>query len=293
MKTKQELREFYSQLRRAGRLHGTIKRAMQLRLERDGRKTSITRPRTELIPLPLDVRTELEAWARHAYPQRRNWECGGPSRKLGRVVTTTYHGRYSSSCTYERLSYTPYTRSCGTCSKRTLLWFLESDTLRLRAPAGFQWGRDSIGLYIVRDRLSSNPRFRYHFWGSDLENLRCLRTKSIKHEREVRETLARERKRAREKAAAERERTRRRNRALRLGVFVGMEDSRRAGNCAAGTIRWGEQHNLDHRRHYRLEVIQRLGERNGHAQQVSAAIDAAIERTLLDAERGYCVVRYT
>jgi hypothetical protein len=288
MKPECRKRDDYSRLLNAGKLHGTITRAVRLRSKRNA--LAIATPQQDRL-----TRIELPGWlagrvsrlARDEYPRRQNWNNPIPHndhQRKGVCVLTQDEGRYSSRCTYTHYTYTPTVRCCGACSPGRLLWLCHAGSKILKAPKGWRFGRDDLGLYVVRN---GEPRseYRYHFVGDDLENTTTLRAAGIEHEQ--RQKRAAQEQKARERSAKQLEKLR--EKALRVGVYVRAADSIRAGNCGAGTRQWAEDHSLAVNRAYPVEAIARFAV-NGHKQQVERAIEAAIDRSVIDLQRGYCDV---
>jgi hypothetical protein len=69
------------------------------------------------------------------------------------------------------------------------------------------------------------------------------------------------------------------------GVVVCVADSRRAGNCEAGTFSFATRHNLDPRQHYPAAELVQIA--NGDSSRVRLAITAAVLRHKREMERGY------
>lgn len=270
----------YQALRAQGKLHDTIEEWLEKRRQRDAlAEPPRLQPRLATIELPVAMEREVMAEARTRHPRRQNWdrpEADTESKTV--VIRTIDHGQYSRRCTWRHYSYQPVIRCCGTCSPGWLLWFHGAEHTWIRAPKGWQFGRDDLGLYIVRRGEKRIP-YRYHFGGDDLRNRATLRRAAIEHI---------DRQRSIERSTRRDARLRRRAEAV--GVYVTIRDSVAAGNCPAGTRRWAEDHKLNPHRAYPVEVIRQLGTSNGHASQVNRAIEAAIARTIQDLERGYCTV---
>ena len=325
-------REYYSRLRREGRLTGTITRAVELwSARRDARRrgdqdrrqcyidgrTGARYFRSAALPLEAYVRIRCSATAiplgskaesvslegRQLRPRAKNWVGAAADcvSKDVRVIEVDC-GKYSNASPYTRYEYRPQLRSCGVCSPGQLHYWFGSESRRLKAPRGWQFGRDGLGLYIARNR-EKRVNYRYHFSASDLSSAGTLRAAAIAHEARQkraanvareRAILARENSVAASKTAAERDQV------LADGyVFVGLHDSSRAGNCAAGTQAWARQRGMDPAKRYPARVILRaagadsydLEGRHGVAWKVQRAVESAIDRTLVDLHRGYCTIR--
>ena len=305
-----ESRAHYSELRSQGLLAGTIKRAVEVRAARVLRRSGYEFERTGFTSIPPGVDDErtVRARAHKSRPRVQRWHspesesrrfiqdengAGRLGDALGawRVVEEDagpYKGRYSQ---YRMTDYTPTIASYGRTTATRLYASICGVPYKHRAPRGWRYGTDELGIYLVRTR-ERRERFRYHLTSDDVRGgLAVMRGAGIEHaERQRRrDGLRRDKKRM---AASERRRIaserRRVTAALRgVPIWVGMQDSRAAGNCRAGTVAWAGQHGLDHGRYYPARVLERL--HRSHPS-VGAVIDAARARTLQDIERGFCVV---
>ena len=278
-------RQIYSALRKQGKLTGTIKAALAKRAERDARKyrpptrREIERDRLALIPLGPQHAAQAARKAREQYPRRRNWNA--PEASYNQIgIKTTHHGRYSHRCRFERLSYVPVMRSCGMVTAGRALLLIGNDLIRLRAPRGWRFGRDDNGLYLTRLR-ETREAFRYHPTSDEwVSGLAAIRSAAIDHEqtqRRVAREVREQQRQDREDAAI----------LATLPVYVCLRDSRRAGNCVAGTLAWARRHELDPRQHVPAEIVRRLAARNPQALR---AVASAERRTLTEIRRGYSLI---
>ena len=301
--TMSNYRDYYSQLRQEGRLHGTIARAMEIRKSRktaaetdehDGRPypRNLSHPltwRTTVIPLGRQTTTRINAEAKHLRPRVINWiDAEADTSSRGVSVAEIDCGRYPGM-KWSRYEYSARLRSCGVCSPRWLQFYFGAQSTRIKSPRGWRFGVDELGIFIVRAR-ENRESFRFHFDSDDLGrrpspkglfgSARQLRAAAIKHEKRQLERAHEQRNFARKaKARAE---------TISSGyVFVGIRDSREAGNCSAGTRTWATRHGLSANRHYPVNVIRRAG---GDNPQVDRAIQAAADRTIEDMQRGYCIL---
>ena len=288
-------RQIYSALRQQGLLTGTIKAALAKREQREQRQQR--EPdcgRLALIPLgPRHAAAVAEA-AGAQFPRRKNWDYpeSSLSRHPGGIgIQTINHGQYSSQCYYDRISYAPIMRSCGSVTAGRALILVGEDTIRLRSPRGWRFGRDVHGLYLVRLR-ETREAFRYHPTSDEwVSGLAAIRAAAIAHEqtqrrvaRDHRATLRRER----DDAVAARRQARQDAALLAtVPVYVCLRDSRRAGNCAAGTAAWARRHGLDARQHVPAALIRKLAKRNRQALRV---VEFAERRTLDELHRGYSLI---
>jgi hypothetical protein len=275
----------YSQLRKAGLLSGTIKNATAKRRHRD-KLACATVPQAGYVPIPLGAvdSAQVGSLARAKRPRVQRWT-GARARwsRRGRRkdapdwgIEEIDCGRYSRGCTFRVIDYAPWVASYGYTTGTRLIATVWGTRYRYRAPRGWVFGRDDLGIYLVRVR-ETRVSYRYHLTSDDVRGgVAAIRAAGIRHE-----TGQRAAKRAaitaRRLADAD---------ALtlqRVGVFVSIDDSRAAGNCVAGTIKWGTRHGLDHAKCYPVEVIERLAATH---PSVSRVIDAAKRRTLDDVKRG-------
>ena len=266
-------RDKYSTLRSAGKLFGTIKRAVAIREDRDQRAATKKRQRLVRIPLGSEQQRDCQEQARKLKPAVRNWAktyaVANRDQKCIAVIMRDC-GRYSSRCTYLRHEYDVTLRSCGTCTPRRLLWFNGAKSGLVMAPRGWRFGRDELGLYVERSG-NRNALKRYHFTSDDVVNGSMFVAARAHEERQ--------RKSAAEQRAEKR---------VMGDVCVLPGDSLRAGNCQAGTIAFQSLHNLQG--YCKASVLQRIAERLGgvRAKQILRAVAAATARTANDLQRGYC-----
>lgn len=266
-------REKYAALRSAGKLSGTIKRAVALRAERAQRAVVEKRKRLVKVPLGPDLVRECQEQARKAKPAVRNWSKTYAIAAIGAksiAVVARDCGRYSSRCHYMRHEYDVTIRSCATCTPQRLLWFVGRKSGLVMAARGWRFGRDELGVYVERI-ANRNALRRYHFSSDD------ILSGSIFAAARTHEEL--QRKNAAEQRADKR---------VMGDVCVLPGDSLRAGNCQAGTSAFQSLHNL--RGYTTASVLQRIAERLGgvRAKQIMRAIAAATARTANDLQRGYC-----
>ena len=291
IRSKSDARKYYSDLKKRGKLCGTIKRAVELwqkrRQEPPHASSGSCLGRWAIattIPLGPETASGAAERAEVDHPRRRNWEEPKATRTLARPwgVVEVDNGRYSSRCTFTHWTYVPYCQSMGFCCRGHLVVKIGGTYARHKAPYGWHFGRDRLGLYIAPNRLKSEC-WRYHFSSDDALDRRKLLAAARDHVA----TQRQKRREAEEQRRVDEKWAKLRAEALELGVWVSACDSKDAGNCAVGTARWAEDHGLDIRRHYPLKVIERAG-RNGNQAQVKRACEQAITRTVLDLMRGYC-----
>ena len=246
-----------------------------------------------IIPLGAAANA-VDTGARRERPLARNWvgaEADFVSREIGVEVVDC--GKYSRGCTYTRYEYRGTLRSCGVCKTGQLHYWIGATSRRLKSPRGWQFGRDQYGMYIVRKR-ERRANYRYHFTSLDVTSVSTIRAAAIAHEAAQKRAAVKSRERAR----MAREQTILASKTAREGqeaiddghVFVGLRDSSRAGNCAAGTQAWARQRGLDASKRYPARVILRAAAQHGDDWQVQRAVESAIDRTLIDLHRGYCTL---
>jgi hypothetical protein len=159
--------------------------------------------------------------------RKKNIEAARPTREDTRLKAVD-NGRYSSRCTYTHWTYRPLIRNFVTLGAGGMTVTLRSDLLskdvRVDSPAGYRFDIDAEGmLVLIRRRCGTE----FHPTTDDLIGGKGhLRAKVL----ETVQRRAADRRRQREaqqdaKRLAE---------AMHL-TCVTYEDSRRAGNCAAGT----------------------------------------------------------
>lgn len=195
-------------------------------------------PRTEVPIDDLALSRAARDAARSANGRIKNWTTPSPTTCL--VPLGEYHqidlGPYSRSCKYTHYEYTPLYTSFGVIAVdgKALLYrrgFTGSIKSRiLRAPAGLKW-KQRNGLCLVRE----SDGMDYHPTVADLQSPRFASV--------VREAMARS-YRARQEAKREARRTARWERQFELDLAttrVTLHDSRRAGNCIEGSLRFAER----------------------------------------------------
>jgi hypothetical protein len=290
-----ELKRHYSALKRnKPAFHGTIKRAAELRLQRNANKPTgdalgdTLRRRLTCIPAgSCDTEYAVQCLMRQpANARKGNWDRQVHaltilSRRHIRLVTIN-HGRYSSRCRYDRLSYRPETRSCGIVTTRRLLWFFGPRSGMIHAGRGWQFGCDSVGLYVVKSD-SRHTEDRCHFTTDDMRNWSTLRKAALQHVRQQRALRSKAKS-----AATEAQRQAKLEAAARkAGILVAWHDNRMAGNCFGGSSTWCQQHGIDPRRPVRLEVLERLQDTH---PLVRRACQQAISRAVRELRAGFGTV---
>ena len=274
----------YSKLRKAGRLTGTIKAAKAKRKARDVlRRQGCRSGPTGFVAIPLGVddehavyllsrnaRPRIQRWVSPAAEVRRLPRSAPPAWGVSEDDVGNYKGRFRQ---YRKTDYTPTVASYGRATATRLYASIWAVPRQYRAPRGWHFGTDYLGIYLIRKK-ERRDRYRYHLTSDDVRGgLAAMRRAAIVHD-----TGQRAASRCQKVEAAK----------LRgVEIWVGLEDSRAAGNCRAGTVAWAGHHGLDHGRHYPARVIERL---ERHHPSVGAVLEAARRRALQDLDRGFCAV---
>ncbi len=283
-----QIRHKYQELRHAGKLFGTIRRAEALwRARFDTRRGStLAKPRTHALPLGTwDILTAGNM-SHEQYPRRMNWDAPVATTERhdkGMAVKDVDHGAYSSRCTYRKISYTPAVTSYAAAFGSRLVARVWDKTYKYRAPHGYRFGTDSLGVYIQR-KSETRGRFRYHLLSDEVRaGKAAMRAAVIKHtQTQIQADLA-----ARQAASDFASQSKHHALAIKLGIWISIADSDKAGNCRAGAVTWGRKHNLTTKRHYPVALIARLAKTH---YSVGRVIRAAKVRAVEDLIRGYCVI---
>jgi len=282
----------YSALRQRGLLSGTIKSARAKRAQREDRRwvEPDYKPwhgHYRLIPLGQIDEVKVDRLARADRPRVRRWESALPADKTvgdppaGWGVSDIDMGRYSSRCTFAKIDHHPYVHSYGYATATWLVATIWNKRYRYRAPRGWVYGIDGLGIYVRRAR-EKRERYRYHLSSDDVRGgLSAMRAAGLQHETE-------------QIAATKRERQRRKIDKIKDaeierygGVWVTLADSRAAGNCASGTKTWALRHGLNPKKRYPLRVIERLAKTH---QSVERVLAIARRRTRTELEQGFCLI---
>lgn len=160
----------------------------------------------------------------------------------------------------------------GIRSAQEIVYFLSNKVYRVTLPAGYFWNIDQNGLRAVK---ADSIKDDYHPTADNLihENAaeRIVAELEANRQRRLEEA-------AREAAAlAEME-----------GVYVCLADSRRAGNCDAGSLSFARRHGLDATRHYPAPEL--CGIANGDAGRVRLAISSAVRRHRKELAQGFSIL---
>jgi hypothetical protein len=290
--TKTRLQYHFRQLKKAGKLTGTISGCVEKAMARQESRVEVrSKPTychlqfslpelTTLIPLGDIDEERADSRAMEDFPRRKRWI--GAEAGYRNFVAEVNEGRYSRSCTFAKINYMPTMRSCGRVTQKHLVAFVGERHIRFAAPRGCEFGRDRNGLYLVHSKNAHREEYRYHFDSDEVRHGRTALHKALLAHVRGRKELAKEKRLASQHEAAVRQ-----NEAAvrKLGVWVRFRDSIAAGNCPAGTRSWCQQRQLNPRRAYPLKVVEKLAEKNSLAAR---ACRVAVERAVEDYARGYC-----
>ena len=305
----------YQWLRNDGVLKTTIKAAMQIRKKRN-KNTPIPRdggysmaPRcNDLMTRKhfsvLELGPELFQWAedeaRKLFPRRKNWEltkavCVRDTNSSKWIIDADrtpfehfrifeeydypYSGSYKK---YPKISYRPSIISYAAATSKKLYARVMNCTYTLTPPKGYHFGQDTLGVYVQKNTFT-NERYRLHLDTDLVTRPAHKRRMAQAHAAHVTQLRARLKQHDLDKKLEKS--------AVRLvekgGYFVTAHDSYRAGNCRAGTVTWGQKHNLSERKHYNFKIISKLSKTHGSIKRV--LVEAA-KRTVREAQVGVCML---
>jgi len=276
----------YSRLKKAGTFCGTIKAAKVKRRDRDDlARHSAPCTGYRVIPIGVVDSMEVSERARSYRPRVQRWTTARAGGKTGLAPYGWYvaehsAGQYSRRCTYHMINYTPVVSSYGYSTATRLVATIWDKRYRYRAPRGWVFGQDSLGIYIIRTR-EKRENYRYHLSSADVcGGLSAMREMANRHEVGQREATKRARLQRRMDRVEDAE-------LARYGVWVTVADSRNAGNCDSGTKTWALQHGLDPCKRYPMSVIERLAATH---PAVSRVLDVARYRTREELAQGFCLI---
>lgn len=276
--------EKYRRLKRAGKLHGTIKRAVALREARDAVakvKDPLLLPLARrpsrlkvVVPLRGQEARRVCMSLKETRPRVSNWDTRVPTTDVS-YVQPVNHGNYSSRVKYDRWSYRPRIQSYGILHGKELIYRFNGSRFVLKAPRGYAWGRDENGIKLYVKR---HPKIDYHPHSQDLLDGVKVMKSMLWANHETRKQLARKEKQHRDAV----------KRAAREGAHVCLSDSLVAGNCYSGSYSWAKRHGLEPTEHYTPQQV--LAKANGDAARVAVVVTVALRRHIKEMERGYCVL---
>lgn len=291
--TKKELREKYQALQHAGKLHGTITRAVSLRAEREanpprpeaeaGRiaaKAALGRARRgRRVAVPLGSRSFASGY-RAQFPRLREWSLGEIATTSDETFETKELGSNSDWNRRSTFQRGVLVQSYATCRDfREAVLVIAGEEHRIKAPRGYRWDVDKNGLLL---RAKSDRRADYHPTATELLGPIAAIVGTLK------ENFATRKAAARAARAKEAQRLAAIRRAEAEGATVCLRDSVRAGNCLAGSLTWAQRHGLDSSRHYRPSEVLSLA--NGDAHLVALVVTLALKRHREEMDRGFAVL---
>lgn len=183
-------------------------------------------------------------------------------------------GRYSSRCTYRKMSYVYTYTSFAVINKAGNVMTYRGQKGERRewtAPKGWKL---AIEDNLVRMFRVASPDIDYHCDGDEIlaVNVREVKAKAMANWR-LRVEAERRSPAGQLRAAGQ----------SLSDVYVSVADSVRAGNCRAGTTSFAMAHNLSG--HVRADVLQSVASTNN---RVWPAINTAIVRHLNELRAGVC-----
>jgi hypothetical protein len=220
--------------------------------------------------------------------RKKNWN--QPKVTFGKSRIETYsHGRYSSRCSYERLSYTKMVEAWGKIVNPTKL-FVRIDSQRLinkiiTAPRGWEWGSDQNGIKLVK---VSSPKIEYHPTAAEFYSAAkdkkviqgfTKKAKELHQKRQQTEKAENTKARVWKNAIAT---------AIRRGDCVTVQDSLIAGNCSAGTLQFCHNHGISGYVTVK-ELTRKFPEIKD--ERLKLAVLSSIRRNNEDYTRGYCIIK--
>jgi hypothetical protein len=292
--------EFYSQLRKEGRLHGTIRAALTLWEKRQANK-----PPEPVYPGRISDAMEEKRWwhaaptgvplgPKHAsewldrvqalYPRFQNWKGGAEAAYLREGGRYKLFERGSNNNRHQRSTFKRgvYVNSTATClGQRVAVLTLGNQVHEVPAPKGYYWGKDALGLKLI------GRAGEYHPDTDDLiaGGKECVRLLKRNAQRRKAHRLVIQLQ-ERTKKEKQKQQLAVLKKAEREGATVCLADSLKAGNCRAGSMSWASLHGLDPSRHYTPSEV--LAQANGQADRVAIVVAFALRRHIGEMQRGYC-----
>lgn len=278
---KTQAREYYSQLRTQGKLHGTIAEAVK-KWEKRRETAAIPGPKKgrfaeqmellqkpAIVPLGHRIAEEKLSAAKARHPRLREWSLGAKAGKESYTREIGDNSNRRKRSTFQRglVVQSIAQRLSAKVAKLTL----DGSEFAYTLPRGYRWKRDQLGLSIA-DRKGND----FHPTASDLLD-------GVKHCLAQLKENAAARKISRRKAKQELRMVRV---AEREGARVCLADSLRAGNCYAGSQAWVLRHELDPREHIKPGKLLALA--NGDASRVAIVVAQAIRRHRAEMAQGFC-----
>lgn len=290
-------RSFYQALRAVGKLTGTIDAAMKLAERRravgapstDSKQWREALRRKYLTPISLGRADMLSAHdiASNLRPRVRRLGDYIESRSATSPVSVRDkdEGRYSSRCTWRKISHQIIVRSYGyvVSGGMVLKWHILDDRGETKSLHGYRWGRDKNGikLFSVANSIDDfHPTTEDVRLGAKhcIAKLKENATTRRKFAKQIKSNERKSKAKIKQEMAIIR-------RAEREGLAVCVTDSIKAGNCLAGTLNWAARHGLQPGKHYRPSEV--LKKANGDRHRVALVVAYAMRRHQLEMSRGY------
>ena len=238
--------------------------------------------RLHAIPLGKCDAEIAESAARANHTRRFNWGSARPALKpqaWGATIDEAfdYKGRHKGRTGY---IYHPTMQSAAHISNdgailAAMIGHTDGTrnlaTYTVKAGRGYRWEIDANGVCLVRLADGAD----YHPNSDEIRAGRATLIATLRERADTRKKAAAASKRDAKIIAA----------ACKDGVWVCLTDAIAAGNCRMGTEQFARRHNLDIRRHYRAELLPRVGKDN--SRRVALAVLAAQRRQARDMARGY------
>lgn len=300
MTTITETRNRYQRLRAEGRFHGTLKRALELRKQRDANRPH-TRDflcrrslrisyyyamREELergveVPIGDELESQLLDIVKRRNPKYRNWSGGVFAQKW---VQFGWYSIWSRGSNRDWRKRSTFQRGIDVASrfegKNTVCGTIHCGPHQreVKLPRGWVFSIDDNGLLVRRSKpIRGLGLCDYHPTAADMLRM------------SPKELVATARENARVRTAEDRRQlkglTDQMRRAEREGATVCLADSLRAGNCYAGTVVWAARVGLVRNKHYKPSQVIKLAGKE--IRRVMLVVRQAIRRHNIEMERGY------
>jgi hypothetical protein len=171
--------DMYTRLKKEGKLHGTITRARLLRNKRNAMSLALASIgaspwKSPLYVLPLEAAysTVVATTCYNLNRRIRRWRAPVATRALHMrkpTIVSTNDGRYSGRNNYAIVSHHPTVRACVKITLKRLLWFIGEGSGIIRAPRGWQFGRDDyLGVYAVQTWRQYSSEWRIFLSADDV-----------------------------------------------------------------------------------------------------------------------------
>jgi hypothetical protein len=271
-------KEKYQELRKAGKLNITIKKALEIHTTRTAAQTIQQPARYKKIIIPLGDK-DVSDWVhkiKQSNKSKKNWiGWRGAIISKPAELKTIDNGQYSRRCRYTHYTYRVLVQSYGYIytvkGKRVLRASFAGQKNDYKAPRGWGWGLDQNGLFLAKN---TNKDINYHITQSDLGLLPEVTARAEENYKTRKEANKID-------SLAEK---------IRLDeVMVCAVDSIRAGNCRAGTERFAEAHRINLQRHIPATVLARIA--TSDPKRVETVINFARKREAMEQVKGYAELK--